>query len=105
MPNNLLDSFPKQNPRTAMRTIEGQTVVVLPDTSMIFDLNEVASFIWERMDGKHKLTDIVEEIKNEFDIDIETASRDAAELIENLREAGLAVLDCEPDFPDKKMET
>ena len=105
MAKNLLETFPMQNPRTAMRTIEGQTVVVLSDTSMIFDLNEVASFIWERMDGKHQLLKIVEEIKNEFDTDIETASNDAVELIENMKKAGLAVFDHEENSPVKKKET
>mgnify|MGYP003797183737 CR=1 FL=1 len=95
MPTSIIDSFPRQNPRAAMRTIEDQTVVVIPDTSMLFDLNEVASFIWKRMDGRHNLKKIIEEVENEFDIDHETATGDAVELIENMKEAGLAVFDTE----------
>ncbi len=65
--------------------------------STLFSLNETATLIWNAADGKTSLRDIVEnKICPEFDIDPETAYRDAESLVSNLAALGILQLSSEP---------
>ena len=71
------------------REIAGETVLV-PVTGetqaagRLFTLNGVGAFIWERIDGKRRLSDIVGEIMEEYEADQAAAESDLAELIKSL---------------------
>ena len=65
--------------------------------STLFSLNETATLIWNAADGKTSLRDIVEnKICAEFDIEPETAYRDAETLVTNLATLGILNLSPEP---------
>ncbi len=61
------------------RTIAGETVLVpihsRAEELGLFTLNSVASFIWERMDGR-PLRDIASELAATYDVSIEEATTD-----------------------------
>ncbi len=71
----------------AVRDIGNEKVLVplknnIADMTEIFTLNEVGSFIWDKIDGKNTEEDITTAIISEFDIDKSTARKDLFEFIE-----------------------
>ena len=40
------EKYPRQNPETPTRTIEGEAIVITPDDSKMHNLNPTATFIW-----------------------------------------------------------
>jgi len=76
------------------RNIAGETIVVpvrgrIGDLDSIYNLGEVASFIWNRIDGRTTVGQIVEGVCTEFDVAPDTAESDALEFIAHLQSAGL----------------
>ena len=76
------------------RTIAGETILVpvrgrVGDLDSIFNLNETASFIWNRIDGQATFDEIVAQVCSEFDVSTEAAEADARQFIAALQEAGL----------------
>ena len=60
--------------------------------STFFTLNPVATVIWQAADGSTPLSEIVEHrVCSEFEIDAETACRDAERFVEELSEHGVLI--------------
>ena len=93
------ESFPKQNEAVAARTIEGAAYLVDPRTSAFYELNPVATRIWELCDGSNTPDGIAAALTCEFTVDLATAKQDAAQMIEEFTKKGL--LDWE-DTPDAR---
>jgi hypothetical protein len=90
-----------RSPRTAARRLGDETMVLAIPDSTLFSLNEVASLIWEAADGHTSLHDIVTKaIVTQFEIDAETAYRDALELVEELGRRGLFEIAETPITPE-----
>ncbi|NMC38127.1 MAG: PqqD family protein [Bacteroidales bacterium] len=68
----------------------GKEYVLVPlanniaDMNRLFTLNETGAFIWELIDGKKNVGEIVAKFTEEFDIDLETATKDILSFIENM---------------------
>lgn len=56
----------------------------IADMNRLFTLNETGAFIWELIDGRKNVGEIVAEFTEEFDIDHETATKDILSFIENM---------------------
>jgi coenzyme PQQ synthesis protein D (PqqD) len=81
----------------AARELAGEMMIMSATDSTLFSLNETATLIWNAADGKTSLRDIVEnKICHEFDIDSETAYRDAEALVSSLASLGILQLSSEP---------
>ncbi len=71
------------------RRIEDEAVLITDDGFSVHVLNKTAAHIWELCNGEHGLSDIAESVCERFDITVEEATRDAAELVDNLDQLGL----------------
>ena len=85
-----LDQAWARSPRMVSRTIGGQCVLVPlaergADLDSIFNLNRVAAFVWENLDGKRTAADLVEAVVQRFEVDRERAEADTLELLETLQ--------------------
>jgi len=72
------------------REIEGE-IIIVPLVSGIGDmedelytLNETARAIWERLDGKGRLRDVVREISSEFDAPYDEIEKDVVGFLEEM---------------------
>lgn len=84
------DCFVARSPDVAARMIGGETMIMSGLDSSLFSLNETASILWEAADGVTPLGEIVRDrICAHFDIDVDTALRDARELAEELAQRGI----------------
>jgi hypothetical protein len=65
--------------------------------STLFSLNETATVLWQAADGCTPLSQIVERrICHEFDVELEEAYNDAAELVEQLATHGILLVSDAP---------
>ncbi len=100
MNHNAADKYISRGEHVAARMLGGEMMIMSIRDSALFSLNETASAIWQAADGATGLRQIVERsILARFDIDPETAYRDAIELVEGLAEYGILKLADEPTSP------
>lgn len=76
----------KRKSQFAIRDVGNEKILVpiknnIANMTEIFNLNEVGSFIWDKINGENTEEDIAIAITNEFDIDEQTARKDLAEFI------------------------
>jgi hypothetical protein len=76
------------------RRIAGETVIVpvrddVADLDSIYTLNETGTFVWELLDGRHTVGELVAALVARFEVSPEVAGADVARLIVSLREEGL----------------
>lgn len=84
-----------RNPGVVARRIAGETILVptheRADAMALLTLNEVGTFVWERLDGARPLSSITEEIAATFDVEAQRASADLLEFVGRLEEVGCAL--------------
>jgi hypothetical protein len=56
----------------------------IADMDSVYTLNETGAFIWDHIDGKRKVEELIDYLVNEYDIDSETASTDVFSFIDNM---------------------
>lgn len=56
----------------------------IADMNSVYTLNESGAFIWEQIDGKKSVEDIIDAMTREYDVSTETASEDIFIFIENM---------------------
>lgn len=76
-----LDAVYARSERMVGRRIADEFLIVPlaargADVDSIYDLNPVAAFIWEQIDGRHDGRAIVAAVVERFDVDAATAERD-----------------------------
>ncbi len=78
-----------RSPKTAWRVIEGEAVILSLDTKAFRGLNPVGSRMWELIDGRRSVDEIVEVIVREFDVTREQAAVDVQAFVRELLDKGL----------------
>jgi len=86
-----LDKIYKRDENFVFRKIEDETILVplkdnVGDMGSIYNLNEVAAFVWEQLDGKKSLGDIKHRLLEEFEVSAVEAGDDLSEYIAQLEE-------------------
>ena len=86
-----LDRIYRKNENFVFRKIEDETILVpikdnVGDMGSIYNLNEVAAFVWEQLDGKKSLGDIKHRLVEEFEVSAVEAGDDLSEYIAQLEE-------------------
>ena len=76
------------------RSITGETIIVpvrghVGDMDAIYTLNEIGTVVWELLDGKTTVSQIIDTISNEYEVARTETEADIIELIGSLEAAGL----------------
>jgi len=90
--------YPRQNPDTPARSIEGEAIVITPDDSKMHNLNPTATFVWDRADGNRKLEIIFQEMLAEYDVEEANLREDILLFIHEAHDKGMLDL-CEKPNP------
>jgi hypothetical protein len=69
--------------------IQGETVVVVPARRELHQLDETASVVWAALARERTLTQLVEAVCEEFDVEAPRAEKDLQGLLELFEEKGL----------------
>lgn len=80
-----------QNNNLSSRIIDSEVVILTKD-GYLHVLNKIASLIWENADGKTKVSEIIEKICQEYEVDQETAKQDAIGFIRDLKIKNLVTI-------------
>ena len=93
----LEDSYVAQGLAIASRQLGGDVIIMSAADSTLFSLNEGAASIWLAADGQTRLRDIVERVVMEqFEVDRETALRDAEKFVTELASHGVLRISAQP---------
>lgn len=71
------------------RKIGEETILVNEKGDMLHTLNETGSFIWENIDGKRSIGDILALMREEFELPDEGPEVDVSRFIEELADKGI----------------
>lgn len=82
-----LDSCVARNNDVPWRIIEEEAVLVSVDRGEVIHLNSVGAQIWNSIENKKKVSEIIEYIYETFDVDKDAAGKDALEFLKRLKEA------------------
>ncbi len=81
----------------AARMFGGETMIMSPRDYTLFNLNEIASAIWEAADSRTPLQQIVEQhVCAAFDVTPEEAMKDCESFVQELAKHGILKLSQEP---------
>ena len=78
-----------KTPDAAYRVYDGLATIVLPSKSEVNVLNPVASLVWDAIDGRRTLAEILESVLRDYEVPREEATRDLLEFVNALREQGM----------------
>ena len=76
------------------RDLAGEKIIVpvrgkVGDLNSIYTLNSVANDIWNRLDGKRTVSQILKELEHEYEVDPVTLADDVARTLGELSSEGL----------------
>ena len=84
-----LNSILSRSPSVVTRKTGNEYVLVpvannIADMDSVYTLNETGAFIWEQIDGKKTVSEIIVALIAEYDVDKDIASNDVSEFIGNM---------------------
>lgn len=84
-----LTSILSQSAKVVTRKTGNEYVLVpitnnIADMNSVYTLNETGAFIWEHIDGKKTVEEIIDKLTKEYDIDRQNAQSDIFSFIENM---------------------
>ena len=87
-----MDTIIKKSENVVFRKIQDEYILVpivasAADVESIFILNETGAAVWEMIDGVRKLSDIVGNIKSEYESEGEQTERDIMAFVDDMMEA------------------
>ncbi len=85
----IVQQYPKGRLDVHVRRVEGDTLILDRQGRLVHQLNQTASFIWDRCDGTSAVADIADQLAKAFDVDPRLAAQDVAALICQLQQLGL----------------
>ena len=76
-----------------LRTIAGETILIPSGAAAqkfngLVTVNAIGAFIWDVLQTPHDLEGLVSRITEEYEVDADTARRDAEEFLSELRRIG-----------------
>ena len=83
----------EKDPAVVYREIAGEAILVpirrnIADMESVYTLDSVGADIWKLIDGDRSLSDILDTLVGEYDVDADVLSRDLDEFIVQLESVG-----------------
>lgn len=91
---NVLEKSFSKGSDLVTRDIAGETIIVpirdgVGDLNSIYTLNELGTRIWQLIDGRARVKEMVETITQEYEVPEEEATKDINEYLDTLEAKGL----------------
>jgi hypothetical protein len=80
----------------AASVVDGQAVIVMADSGQVTVLNEVGTRVWQLIDGKRSVDQIVQAIVAEYEVTPDVAWQDTEHFLERLVEVQAIILSDPP---------
>ena len=92
----LWEDYFERNKEVVWRTLGDDCILLHLDSGIYYTLNEEGRILWEALDGKNKLVEILSKMMEQYDIDAETIQKDIMEIMEDLIKEDLVKYDKNP---------
>ena len=92
----LLEKYLSKSTDTASRIIEGEAVIVLPQSSEVNTLNKIGTKIWNMANGNVKISEIISAIYQEYNVEMAHIKKDILEFINIMVTAKMLELSDQP---------
>jgi hypothetical protein len=91
---NILDKCFTKESDLVTRDVAGEIIIVpikghVGDLEGVFTLNELGTMIWELINGQTTGRELVEAVRNEYDVGAVEAEKDVVDFLRSLEDAGL----------------
>lgn len=84
------DAAPRRAAGASYEVVDGQAVIIDPEGRELVTLNGVGTMIWEHLDGRRGVSDLVDDLLPNFEgVSREEFERDVRSYLDELREAGI----------------
>ena len=100
--DTMLSKYLLRSDSTAYRTINGMALVVGAPEGKLRTLNEAGTFIWEQADGRHTLSEVINQMWQKYDVDYTQAAQDAEVFVHELESQNMLVLTDSPVGSEEK---
>ncbi|MBI3089765.1 MAG: PqqD family protein [Candidatus Tectomicrobia bacterium] len=80
---------PSRRQDLIVRPLDDEVIVLDPQAEMVHALNPTARAIWDLLDGRHGMAELVEAVCGRFDVRPEQAEKDIQALLELFRSRNL----------------
>lgn len=81
-----MNRIPVRSDEIVWRNLEGELVLLNPNSGKYYGMNAVGCSFWEQIDGKKTLAEIVDLLLAEYDVKREIIEKDIEELASVLEE-------------------
>jgi hypothetical protein len=94
-----LDTVPRLSPDVVARDIEGEIIIVPLAAGIgdmedeLYTLNETGRAVWDRLDGRRTLGEVVKELAAEYDAAEDVLREDVVGLVDELLKRKILVVD------------
>jgi len=88
-----MDRYITRDPDAAWRVFEDGAVIVSPTESVMHSLNRVGTRIWELADGSRTVSEILDVVVEEFEVDPDEAAADIVEFCDTLSSKGMLTVE------------
>jgi hypothetical protein len=78
------DKIIHKNPLTSWQKLDNQILIISEDNQYAHELNEVAAYVWERLDSR-TINEMVIELAQEYEMDNSTLLADVQKLLIDLQ--------------------
>jgi hypothetical protein len=85
--------IPVLNPEILARDMGDEVVLLEPSSGKCYGLNEVGNSFWKAVDGQKDLTEIIDGLAEEYEVDLNELTDDITSLTASLVRQGLITLD------------
>lgn len=73
-----------RNTAVSYRIVDDELIIIDPYRHKLLKLNDVGRAIWELLNGRHSIAQIIEKLKEEFDTEREVIEEDVCKFINSL---------------------
>ncbi|HYH07622.1 MAG TPA: PqqD family protein [Thermoanaerobaculia bacterium] len=80
-------------PGVIVREVGDEFVILDLERGVYYGLQDVAARVWQSLAAGHSIPETVETLLSEYEVEREQLEGDLARLVEELREAGLVLVD------------
>ena len=87
----MIDStyIPKNRADVILQEVDGESLILDNNTQEIHQLNDTATFIWQRCTGNNSIANIISQVIKNYDISDDSARADVLGVISNLKDLKL----------------
>jgi len=90
--SDLYEKIPQMVDFITSRVLDDEVALMNLKTLRTYSLNSTAAAVWEKIDGKNSIDEIIKSISNDYGMEIDNCKEDILELIIDLSEEKLISL-------------